>query len=302
MSATKDSDILSEIRHEYKVKKKQLEKYDRFIDRHQGLIVGGTLLLCLIGMLVVVGITSSTSGNSVAARIIGLVSLVLLAAAIMMAFITGSRKSAKGKIEKQLAALKDEAVVFQKHAKDHSDITRDELGLWRDIEQDNNADSHHKAIGISIIVTVLAVLAAPFVISQFTNSNNAKNQAAVQQDSRVQASQAQCLNDAYTSYETAWKAADKDGDGGVSYRDGATDITTSYFDSAISCYRTHKTADSDGYIADYQTKRQQEVDKYTAWLESSKQPTYIQTPSNSYSSGMNCTSNSIGSLTYTRCY
>ncbi len=303
MSTAKDGDTLSEIRHEYKVKKKQLEKYDRFIDRHQGLIVGGTLLLCLIGMLVVVGMTSgTTTGDSVAARIIGLVSLILLVVAIVMAFITGSRKSAKAKIEKQLAALKDEAVVFQKHAKDHSDITRDELGLWRDIEQDNNANSHHKAIGISVIVTVLAVLAAPFVISQFTNSNDTKNQAAVQQDSQVQASQTQCLNDAYTSYETAWKAADKDGDGGVSYRDGATDITTSYFDSAIACYRTHKTADSDGYIADYQTKRQQEVDKYTAWLESSKQPTYIQTPSNSYSSGMNCTSNSIGSSTYTRCY
>ncbi len=56
-----------------------------------------------------------------------------------MAFITAGRKSAKSKIEKQLAALKDEAVVFQKHTKDHGDITRDELGLWRDIEQDKNA-------------------------------------------------------------------------------------------------------------------------------------------------------------------
>lgn len=302
MSAAKDGDTLSEIRQEYKAKKKQLEKYDRFIDHHQGLLVGGILLLCLIGMLVVVGITSSASGDSVAARIIGLASLVLLIVAVVMAFITGSRKSAKSKIEKQLAALKDEAVVFQKHSKDHDDISRDELGLWRDIEQDNNTNSHHKAIGVSVIITVLAVLTAPFIFSYIGNRNDTNNQAAVQQDSQVQASQAQCLNDAYTSYETAWKAADKDGDGGVSYRDGATDITTSYFDSVIACYRTHKTADSDGYIADYQTKRQQEVDKYTAWLESSKQPTYIQTPGNSYSSGMNCTSNSIGSSTYTRCY
>jgi len=301
MSAAKDGDTLSEIRQEYKAKKKQLEKYDRFIDRHQGLLVGLPLLIVVIGVVIVM-VAIEQPGGETTARIAGILSTLLLIAAIVMAFITGSRKSAKGKIEKQLAALKDEAVVFKNHAKDHDNITRDELGLWRDIEQDNNANSHHKAIGVSVIITVLAVLAAPFIISQITGRNNASNQAAVQQDSQVQASQAQCLNDAYTSYETEWKAADKDGDGGVSYRDGATDITTSYFDSVIACYRTHKTADSESYIADYQTKRQQEVDKYTAWLESSKQPTYIQTPSNSYSSGMNCTSNSIGSSTYTRCY
>lgn len=301
MSAAKDSDTLSKIRHEYRAKKKQLEKYNTFIDRHQGVVVGLPLFIVVIGIVVVMVAIEQPDGGTTA-RIAGALSIFLFLAALVMAFITGSRKSAKAKIEKQLAALKDEAVVFQKYAKDHSDITRDELGLWRDIEQTNNANSHHKAIGISIIVTVLAVLTAPLAISYFTNSNDTKNQAVLQQDSQMQASQAQCLNNAYTSYETVWKAADKDGNGGVSYKDGATDITTSYFDSVIACYRTHKTADSDSYIAEYQTKRQQEVDKYTAWLESLKQPTYIQTPSNSYSSGMNCTSNSIGSSTYTRCY
>lgn len=166
----------------------------------------------------------------------------------------------------------------------------------------SNANSHHKAIGISVILTVLAVLAAPFVINQIANRNDSGNQVAMQQDSQIQTNQAQCLNDAYTTYEKTWKDADKDGDGSLSFQDGATNITTSYYDAAIACYRTNKTADSNDYIADYQTKRQQEVDKYTAWLEASKQPTYIQTPSNSYSSGMNCTSNSIGSSTYTRCY
>ena len=306
MSAAKDSDTLSEIRHEYKAKKKQLEKYDRFIDRHQGLVVGGTLILCLIGILVVVDITSGTtaeqSSDNVATKIIGLVSLVLLIGAIVMAFITGSRKSAKGRIEKQLAALKDEAVVFQKHSKDHSDITKDELGLWRDIEQDGSTKSHHKAIGVSVIVTVLAVLAAPFIFSQINNRNNSDNQTAVQQSSQAQANQAQCLNDAYATYEKSWKDADKDSDGSLSFQDGATSITTSYYDAAIACYRTNKTVDSNDYIADYQTKRQQEVDKYTAWLEASKQPTYVPSYNSGYSSGMNCTSNSIGSSTYTRCY
>lgn len=297
MSLAKDGDTLSEIQQEYKAKKKQLKEYDRFIDRNQGLLVGGALLLCLAGTLVVVSITGSTA-NSAAARIIGLVSLVLLLVAIIMAFITGSRKSAKLKIEKQLTALRDEAVAFQKYSKGRDDIGRDELGLWRDIEQDNSTNSQHKAIGVSVIVTVVVILTAPLIFS-YIDTNN---QAAVQQNSQSQASRAQCLNDAYTNYEKAWKAADKDGDGSVSYRDGATDITTSYFDSVITCYRAHKTAESDGYIADYQTKRQQEIDKYTAWLESSKQPTYIQTPSNSYSSGISCTSNSIGSSTYTRCY
>ena len=306
MSAAKDSDTLSEIRHDYKAKKKQLEKYDRFIDRHQGLVVVGTLILCLIGILVVVDITSGTtaeqSSDNVAAKIIGLVSLVLLIGAIVMAFITGSRKSAKGRIEKQLAALKDEAVVFQKHSKDHSDITKDELGLWRDIEQHGSTKSHHKAIGVSVIVTVLAVLAAPFIFSQINNRNNSDNQTAVQQSSQAQANQVQCLNDAYATYEKSWKDADKDSDGSLSFQDGATSITTSYYDAAIACYRTNKTVDSNDYITDYQTKRQQEVDKYTAWLEASKQPTYVPSYNSGYSSGMNCTSNSIGSSTYTRCY
>lgn len=306
MSAVKDSDALSEIRHDYKAKKKQLEKYDRFIDRHQGLVVFAPLLLVLIGVLVVVGITSGTtaeqSSDNVAAKVIGLVSLILLIGAIVIAFITGSRKSAKGRVEKQLAALKDEAVVFQKQSKDHSNITRDELGLWRDIEQDGSTKSHHKAIGVSVIVTVLVVLAAPFIFSQTNNRNNSDNQATVQQSSQTQANQAQCLNDAYAVYEKSWKDADKDGDGSLSFQDSATSITTSYYDAAIACYRTNKTADSNDYIADYQTKRQQEVDKYTAWLEASKQPTYVPSYNSGYSSGMNCTSNSIGSSTYTRCY
>lgn len=303
MSAAKDSDTLSEIRHEYKTKKKQLEKYDRFIDRHQGLIVGGTLILCLIGILAVVGMTSGTtaeqSNDNVAARVIGLVSFVLLIVAIVIAFITGSRKSTKGKIEKQLATLKEESVVFQKHAKDHDDITRDELGLWRDIEQDSNANSHHKAIGVSVIVTVLAVLAAPFIFSQINNRNDSDNQAAVQQSSQTQTNQAQCLNDASSTYNKAWDSVDTDGDGKLSYADGSHRITTDYYDAVINCYRTHNTPDSDGYIADYQANRQQEVDSYNTHIEAVGNAAAAR---NNSSSGMNCTSNSIGSSTYTRCY
>ena len=104
----------------------------------------------------------------------------------------------------------------------------------------------------------------------------------------------------------AWNDADKDGDGSVSYADGATSITTSYFDGVISCYRTYKTSDSEDYIADYQAKRQQEVDKYTdtAWLESQKSTVIqkvdyqIQSP---VRTGLSCSSSAIGSTVYTHC-
>ena len=39
MATSKDGDTLSEIRHEYREKGKQLGKYDTFIDRHQGLVI-----------------------------------------------------------------------------------------------------------------------------------------------------------------------------------------------------------------------------------------------------------------------
>lgn len=53
MSAAKDSDTLSKIRHEYRAKKKQLEKYNTFIDRHQGVVVGLPLFIVVIGIVVV---------------------------------------------------------------------------------------------------------------------------------------------------------------------------------------------------------------------------------------------------------
>lgn len=181
MSAAKDGDTLSEIRHEYKAKKKQLEKYNTFIDRHQGLVVFMPLLLVLIGVLTLVGITSGSTGDSLAAKVIGILSLVLLVVAIVMAFITGGRKSAKGKIDKQLEALTKEATVFQKHAKDHEDINRDELGLWRDIEQDTSGSHSSKGgwvMGIIVIVVVAAVISI--------NQANQRNQEAAERARQTQ--------------------------------------------------------------------------------------------------------------------
>lgn len=288
MSAAKDNDSLSEIQHEYRLKKKQLKKYDSFIDQYWIIVVFTPLLFSLINLLVAASIAhgaAAGSTDSMVANLMGISSLVLLLAGIVMAFTTGIRKSAKNKIKKQLMVLKNEAIMFQRHAKEDSDITRDELGLWRDVDIIN---SRHKRSGVPTMVTVLAILSCPFVVGYFINRHDSNNQG-----------QSQCLNDAYSTYTEAWNAADKDGDGNLDYNDGSSNITTNYYDEVISCYLTYKTDDSENYISDYQTKRQQEVDKYTAWLEASKQPTYVPTYNNS---SMSCTSNSVGSSTYTRCY
>ena len=181
MSVVKDGDTLSEIRHEYKAKKKQLEKYDTFIDRHQGLVVFLPLLLVLIGVLALVGITSGSTGDNLTAKVIGILSLVLLAIAIVMALITGGRKSAKSKLDKRLEALTQEAVVFQKQAKGHDNITRDELGLWRDIEQDTSGNHSNKGgwvMGIIVIVVVAAGISI--------NQANQRNQEAVERARQTQ--------------------------------------------------------------------------------------------------------------------
>lgn len=307
MNKTKDNDVLSEIIQKYKTKKKQLEKYDKFIDRNQRLVVGGPFILCLINILIIAIIivdrtSSEHLNNNVNVKIVGFISLTLFIITVMLAFITSSRNSTKASLEKQLTSLKDKAIVLQRHTKNHNNITTDELGLWYDIKQDNDINHSPKTTTISAIVTTLVLVFVFLFIAQGINHGNIDTQTKLQQDNQIQASQDQCLNDAYTSYEKSWKSADKDGDGNISFRDGATDIKTAYYDSVIACYRTYKTVDSENYIADYQTKRQQEVDKYTAWLESSKQSTYVQTPTNSYSSGVSCTSSSIGSSTYTHCY
>lgn len=176
------------------------------------------------------------------------------------------------------------------------------------MKQGNHKDeivkSNHKLIGTLVILATLTALILPATIAYVSNrdSNNGNEQAtASDSSSQLYAGQAKCLNDAYSSYENSWNNADQDGDKKVSYSDGATDITTAYYDNVISCYRTYKTVDSNNYITDYQMKRQQETDKYTAWIESSKQPTYVPSYNNDYRSSINCSSNSIGTSVYTTC-
>ena len=153
MNKTKDNDVLSEIIQKYKTKKKQLEKYDKFIDRNQRLVVGGPFILCLINILIIaiiiVGRTSSEHlNNNVNVKIVGFISLTLFIITVMLAFITSSRNSTKASLEKQLTSLKDKAIVLQRHTKNHNNITTDELGLWYDIKQDNDINHSPKTTTI----------------------------------------------------------------------------------------------------------------------------------------------------------
>ena len=116
-------------------------------------------------------------------------------------------------------------------------------------KKQKNPGSKHKVIGISIIVLTLGALITPAIIAYMSNRIDS-NPLVSNTEAQMQANQASCLNEAYGQMEKKWEAADKDGDDKVSYSDGATDITTAYYDDAISCYRTYKTNDSDGFIAD----------------------------------------------------
>ena len=100
-----------------------------------------------------------------------------------MSIVKGGRKSAKGKIEKQLADLKDEAVAFQKHAKEHSNVTRDELGLWRDVEQGVDTKTTQGKGGWILGVIVIIVIAS-FIT--YNRANNAKLEEATRQAEQAQ--------------------------------------------------------------------------------------------------------------------
>ena len=305
MSTVEARNTLLKIKNEYNLKKKQLGLYDKFIDRHQVSIVGGAFFMCALCLSISFGMQNSNAeGSNTVAIVTEVMSFVFFIVTIAIAFVTGARKSTKNKIEKQLLNLRDEAVAFKKYTKEHGNITRDELGFWRDVEHDtsqknkkNKSTLRYQIIGVLIIIIVLS---APFIVSFVINTLQA-NSSNIEQ---LHINQARCLDDAHAKYMKAWNDADKDGDGSVSYADGATNITTSYFDGVISCYRTYKTSDSEDYIADYQAKRQQEVDKYTAWLESQKSTVIqkvdyqIQSPVHT---GLSCSSNTIGSTVYTHC-
>ncbi|QCT40191.1 hypothetical protein FBF31_03950 [Candidatus Saccharibacteria bacterium oral taxon 955] len=160
------------------------------------------------------------------------------------------------------------------------------------LKSEKNNQVNHKAVGILIILLVLLAFSTPMLVSLLNDNGTSTNSNTVV--GSTSNALAACIDTANSSYTSRWKAADKDGDGQVAYADGASSITTNYYDAMISCYQTNKVSDSESVIADYQQKRQQETDKYNAWVSSQKQPSY-RTP-------VSCVSNTIGSTAYTNCY
>lgn len=163
-------------------------------------------------------------------------------------------------------------------------------------KENTNQNSNHKAIGILVIALTLLALCTPMLISVLNDNNTAANlqNNTATTTTATTASLNTCIDSANMAYNTQWKAADKDGDGQVLYSDGASSITTNYYEAIINCYQSNKVENSDSIIADYQQKRQQENDWYSAWLSSSSQVTSRKP--------ISCVSNVIGSTAYTNCY
>ena len=285
-----NTSVLLEIRQEYRDTKKQLEQYDRFIDRHRMLTLGAPTVVSILGILIC-GV-----GMLVAPHITVLVFLFLfLIITIVLITVSVRRNSAKMKLEKQMERLKREAVAYYRHTSGEANVTRDELGLLYDIEHSTARSHQSRIVVVALCVVIASIVAIPTVIHQVTTSR-----AKEQYDRETVASQSQCLDRARDTYQKLWDQADKDHDGDVSYKDGASDITISYYNTAIDCYRILKTEDSQSIIADYKEKRSQEESRYKAWLESLKQPT----PSVQYAPPrlINCTSSTTGDFTHTSCY
>ncbi len=291
MTTTKETDTLSELRHEYKSVKKELSQYDTFIDNHPFVCIFVPFILSIV--VVIVAAVNSMSW-------VGWAALVLFILFVVMLCIVLARTGKIAKINAKLDDIEHEVKLF--HSKPLATTVGaggDELGLWQDIKNDNGESASKWGWVMGVIVLLVIGSVISYNRSNQTADNSTLNQAATQQqDTETSLSQYKCLDDAHSAYNTAWNNADTDRDGKLSYADGSHNITTDYYDAAISCYRLYKTADSDGYIADYQAKRQQEVDKYNTHIEAVGNAA----ARNNSSSSMNCTSNSIGSSTYTRCY
>ena len=52
MGEQSNTSVLLEIRQEYRDTKKQLEQYDRFIDRHRMLMLGAPTVVSILGILI----------------------------------------------------------------------------------------------------------------------------------------------------------------------------------------------------------------------------------------------------------
>ena len=186
-----NTDELDDIRAEYKEAKKKIERYDTFIDNNQLAIVFLFILLAISGI-----VTAGIVDNGKLARS-GLLyaSIAMFPIGIVFAIISGARQSSKKRLEQKIEKLRREVALFQKHsggAQAQQHVARDELGLYDDIKAGRS--TNHVAIGVLVIVVVLAAIITPVMIAQ---GNAAREETARKEE---QAKQEQVQKDSRDRY------------------------------------------------------------------------------------------------------
>ena len=179
-SSVYDTSELDDIRSEYKTAKRKLEKYDTFTDNNQTAITSLLIVLAIVGIIAAVFIDYGKLAKSG----IFYASLALFPVGIIFAIISGARQSSRKRLEQKIERLRREAALFQKQSNEtrsNTHVTRDELGLWRDIEQDTSGSHSNKGgwvMGIIVIVVVAAVISI--------NQANQRNQEAAERARQTQ--------------------------------------------------------------------------------------------------------------------
>lgn len=180
-SSVYDTSELDDIRTEYKTAKRKLEKYDTFIDNYQMAIVFLLILLAIGGIIAAVVIDYGKLAKSG----IFYASLALFPVGIIFAIISGARQSSRKRLEQKIERLRREAALFQKRSSEtrpQTHVSRDELGLYDDIDRSENKSSH-VAFGILVVIVTIAMLTVPFLIAQ---GNAAREEAARREETARQ--------------------------------------------------------------------------------------------------------------------
>ena len=157
-----NTSVLLEIRQEYRDTKKQLEQYDRFIDRHR---IVTLLIILVIGIVIV----RAAISFEVLVQPAIIVFFIVIAAAIIA---LSRRFSSEKKLHKQMAQLKNEVVIFHKYSREgYKDITRDDLGLWSGAESTDSKPQ--QTGGVAALLFVLFLIVLVIIIMAFRPSETA---------------------------------------------------------------------------------------------------------------------------------
>lgn len=112
----------------------------------------------------------------------------MLPIGIVFAITSGARQSSKKRLEQKIEKLRREVVLFQKHSsvtQAQEYVSRDELGLYDDLQASRS--TNHVAIGVLVIVVVLAAIATPVLLAQ----GNARREEAAKREERAKQEQIQ---------------------------------------------------------------------------------------------------------------